>query len=187
MHSSGGAQEYSQQRRSPSSNHREARVAPTPQFCQGWHRTSVRMLVCSFVQQHGICACSICFGSHASKPPCDSDNMIEDAERRGLIKLGLTTLIEPTSGNIAISLAFFGIHKGYKVVAVMPASYSLERRMILGALGAEIYLTDPDVGIARIFAKAEELVATRPNSYLLNQAMNTMNPGAHFQSTGPEI
>ncbi|KAI5063112.1 hypothetical protein GOP47_0021659 [Adiantum capillus-veneris] len=113
--------------------------------------------------------------------------MIEDAESLGLIKLGLTTLIEPTNGNTAISLAFVGIHKGYKVVPVMSASYSLEGRMILGALGAEIYLTNPAVGIAGLFAKAEELVATRPNSYMLNQAMNTMNPGGHFQSTGPEI
>ncbi|KAI5083163.1 hypothetical protein GOP47_0002906 [Adiantum capillus-veneris] len=84
--------------------------------------------------------------------------MIEDVERRGLIKLGLTTLIEPTSGNNTISLAFL-----------------------------EIYLIDPAVGIAGLFAKAEELVATRPNNYMLNQAMNTMNPRAHFQSTGPEI
>ncbi|MCO5612038.1 hypothetical protein L7F22_066300 [Adiantum nelumboides] len=113
--------------------------------------------------------------------------MIEDAERRGLIKPGLTTLIEPTSGNTAISLAFVGIHKGYKVVAVMPASYSLERRMLLRALGAEIYLTDPEVGFAGLYAKAEELVATIPNSHMLNQAINTMNPGAHFHSTGPEI
>ncbi|KAI5079584.1 hypothetical protein GOP47_0005063 [Adiantum capillus-veneris] len=157
----GGAQEYSQQRRSPSSNHREAR--------------------------HGICTCSICFGIHAFEPPCDSDTMIEDAKRRGLIKPGLTTLIEPTSKNIAISLAFVGIHKGYKVVAVMPVSYSLERCMILRALGAEIYLRDPSVWIARLFARAKEMVATRPNNYMLNQAMNTMNPGAHFQSRGPEI
>ncbi|KAI5066124.1 hypothetical protein GOP47_0018748 [Adiantum capillus-veneris] len=115
------------------------------------------------------------------------NSMIEDAERRGLIKPRLATLMEPTSGNTAISLAFFGIHKGYKVVAVMPASYSLERHMILRALETEIYLTDPAVGIAGLFAKAERLVATRPNRYMLNQAMNTMNPGAHIQSTGPEI
>ncbi|KAI5070132.1 hypothetical protein GOP47_0014475 [Adiantum capillus-veneris] len=127
-------------------------------------------------------------------PPCGTNPSVLSktashfhAERRGLIKHGLTTLIEPTSGNTAISLAFVGIHKGYKVVEVLPASYSLERCMILCALGAKIYLTDLAVGIARIFAKVEELVATRPNSYMLNQAMNTMNPDDHFQSTGPEI
>eukprot|EP00250_Pteridium_aquilinum_P007588 c17265_g1_i1 orf=279-1325(-) len=113
--------------------------------------------------------------------------MIEDAEKRGLIKPGVSTLVEPTSGNTAISLACVGIHKGYKAVAVMPASVSIERRMILRAFGADVYLTDPAAGFAGIFAKSEELLATIPDSYMLNQLANANNPETHFQTTGPEI
>jgi len=113
--------------------------------------------------------------------------MIEEAEKHGLIKPGVSTLVEPTSGNTAISLACVGIHKGYKVAAVMPASVSIERRMILRALGADVYLTDPALGFAGVFAKTDELVASIPDSYMLNQLANPNNPETHFRTTGPEI
>ncbi|MCO5563171.1 hypothetical protein L7F22_016808 [Adiantum nelumboides] len=113
--------------------------------------------------------------------------MIEDAEKRGLIKPGVNTLVEPTSGNTAIALACASIHKNYKVAAVMPASSSIERRMILRALGADVYLTDPALGFDGVFAKTYELLASIPNSHMLNQLNNANNPAAHFRTTGPEV
>ncbi|KAI5059629.1 hypothetical protein GOP47_0025948 [Adiantum capillus-veneris] len=113
--------------------------------------------------------------------------MIEDAEKHGLIKPGVSTLVEPTSGNTAIALACAAIHKKYKVAAVMPASSSIERRMILRALGADVYLTDPALGFPGVFAKTDEVLASIPNSYMLNQLANGNNPDAHFRTTGPEI
>ncbi|CAD6336536.1 unnamed protein product [Miscanthus lutarioriparius] len=113
--------------------------------------------------------------------------MIEDAEKRGLISPGVTTLIEPTSGNLGIGLVFIAVQKGYRFIAVMPAKYSLDKQMLLRFLGAEVVLTDPAVGYDGMVDKVEKLLKTIPNSYFLNQATNPANPEAHFKWTGPEI
>ncbi|KAL3685295.1 hypothetical protein R1sor_003317 [Riccia sorocarpa] len=113
--------------------------------------------------------------------------MILDAERKGLITPGVTTLIEPTSGNTGIALAFVGRRRGYRVVVVMPHTYSLERRMILRALGAEVLITDTMKGVQNLMAKCDELLASTPNSFMLNQFHNPQNPLSHFTGTGPEI
>ncbi|KAH9328157.1 hypothetical protein KI387_000265, partial [Taxus chinensis] len=113
--------------------------------------------------------------------------MIEDAEEKGLIFPGVTTLVEPTSGNTGIALACVAAQKGYKFIAIMPNTYSLERRMIMKCLGADICLTDSELGFSGVLNKVEELKATIPNFYMLDQLSNPANPDAHFQSTGPEI
>ncbi|KAJ7520299.1 hypothetical protein O6H91_20G077500 [Diphasiastrum complanatum] len=110
--------------------------------------------------------------------------MILDAESKGLIKPEASTLVEPTSGNTGIGLALVGIHRGYKVAIVMPATYSLERRMILRALGAELHLTNPELGFEGVLNKTQELLASTPNSHMLNQLGNLMNNEAHYCSTG---
>ncbi|KAJ7520306.1 hypothetical protein O6H91_19G000300 [Diphasiastrum complanatum] len=110
--------------------------------------------------------------------------MLLDAESKGLITPEASTLIEPTSGNTGIALALVGIHRGYKVAIVMPATYSLERRMILRALGADLHLTDPALGFEGILNKTQELLASTPNSHMLNQFGNLMNNEAHYCSTG---
>ncbi|KAL2653458.1 hypothetical protein R1flu_021586 [Riccia fluitans] len=113
--------------------------------------------------------------------------MILDAEQKGLITPGVTTLIEPTSGNTGIALAFVGPRRGYKVMVVMPHTYSIERRMILRALGAEVVITDAMKGLPNLLAKCEDLIASTPNSFMLGQFYNPQNPLAHFTGTGPEI
>ena len=114
-------------------------------------------------------------------------SMIWDAERRGILKPG-KELIEPTSGNTGIALAFVGAARGYEVTLLMPETMSIERRKVLKALGAKLILTDGSQGMAASIARAEEIVASAPDHYvLLQQFKNPANPEIHFKTTGPEI
>ncbi|MBO4358738.1 MAG: cysteine synthase A [Erysipelotrichaceae bacterium] len=112
--------------------------------------------------------------------------MIEDAEERGVLREG-STIIEPTSGNTGIGLAAVGTAKGYRVIIVMPETFSIERRKLIRAYGAEIVLSEGSKGMKGAIAKANELAEEIPGSFIPDQFANPANWKAHYDTTGPEI
>ena len=127
-----------------------------------------------------------CFNPAGSTKDRAARAMLDDAEARGLLRPG-SVVIEPTSGNTGIGLASVAAARGYRVIIVMPETMSMERRLLMKAYGAELVLTEGAEGMKGAIARAEELAAEIPGSFLPGQVVNPANPAAHRASTGPEI
>ena len=127
-----------------------------------------------------------CFNPGGSAKDRAAKAMLDDAEKRGFLKPG-AVIIEPTSGNTGIGLALVGSLRGYRAIIVMPDSMSIERQKLMKAYGAEVVLTPGSLGMARAIAKAEEMAASIPGSFIPGQFVNPANAQAHYNTTGPEI
>lgn len=127
-----------------------------------------------------------CFNPGGSAKDRAAKAMLDDAEARGILKPG-AVIIEPTSGNTGIGLALVASLRGYRAVIVMPDSMSVERLKLMAAYGAEVVLTPGALGMTGAIAKAEELAASMPNSFIPGQFTNPANAQAHYLTTGPEI
>ena len=127
-----------------------------------------------------------CFNPGGSAKDRAARAMLDDAEKRGILKPG-AVIIEPTSGNTGIGLALVGSLRGYRAIIVMPDSMSVERQKLMKAYGAEVVLTPGSLGMTGAIAKAEELAASIPGSFIPGQFVNPANAQAHFDTTGPEI
>lgn len=127
-----------------------------------------------------------CFNPAGSTKDRAARAMLDDAEARGLLRPG-SVVIEPTSGNTGIGLASVAAARGYRVIIVMPETMSMERRLLMKAYGAELVLTEGAEGMKGAIARAEELAAEIPGSFIPGQFVNPANPAAHRASTGPEI
>lgn len=114
-------------------------------------------------------------------------SMVEDAEAKGILVPGESTIVEPTSGNTGIALALLGAERGYRVVLTMPESMSIERRKLLLAYGAELVLTPRAEGMAGAVAEAERIAEQTPGAWIPQQFQNPANPEAHYRTTGPEV
>lgn len=148
------------------------------------------MELCHYQQANGLNATLLAklemFNPAGSAKDRVGLSMLDDAEKRGLLKPG-ATLVEPTSGNTGVGLACVAATRGYRVILTMPETMSQERRSLLKAFGAELVLTDGKKGMAGAIEKAQELLATIPGSIQPGQFVNPANPAAHYASTGPEI
>lgn len=148
------------------------------------------MELCHYEQANGLNATLLAklemFNPAGSAKDRVGLSMLDDAEKRGLLKPG-ATLVEPTSGNTGVGLACVAATRGYRVILTMPETMSQERRSLLKAFGAELVLTDGKKGMAGAIEKAQELLAAIPGSIQPGQFVNPANPAAHYAATGPEI